>query len=191
MAMRLFVAADISDSTRAALRAVRDSIAPTIASARMPPRVTWVKDESAHVTLRFVGHVPDDVGAAIAGALAEPFDLAPFRVRWETIGTFPGGRSPRVVWMGATEGAEKLATLATLVAERLDPIVGPGENRPFKPHLTIGRIKVPGRHVDWPRIVAEAQPEPTTTRVDHVTLYQSRLSPKGPTYTAVSKTPLR
>jgi 2'-5' RNA ligase len=189
--MRLFVAADISDKTRTALRSVRESIATRIATARMPPRVTWVKDEAAHVTLRFIGHVTDEIGAAIAGALAEPFDLAPFRVRWATIGTFPGGRSPRVVWMGATDGAEELATLATLVTKRLESIIGPGEERPFKPHLTIGRIKVPGRRVDWPRIVAEARPKPTITRVDHVTLYQSRLSPKGPTYSALLRTLLK
>jgi RNA 2',3'-cyclic 3'-phosphodiesterase len=189
--MRLFVAADVSDKTRTALKSVRESISTRIATARTPPRVTWVKDEAAHVTLRFIGHVPDEVGAEIAAALARPFDLAPFRVHWETIGTFPGGRSPRVVWMGATDGGEKLSALATLVTERLQPIVGPGEDRVFKPHLTIGRIKDPGRQVDWPRIVLEARPAPTTTRVDHVTLYQSRLSPKGPTYSALLRTPLK
>jgi RNA 2',3'-cyclic 3'-phosphodiesterase len=189
--MRLFVAADISDKTRVALRSVRESIAPKIAAARVAPRVSWVKEEAAHVTLRFIGNVADDIGAAIVAALAAPFDLRPFRVQWETIGTFPRGRSPRVVWMGATDGAEKLATLAGLVASRLDIILGPGEDRPFKPHLTVGRIKEPGRHVDWPRILAAASPGPTTTRVNHVTLYQSRLSPKGPTYTAMLKTPLR
>jgi 2'-5' RNA ligase len=188
--VRLFVAIEISDETRATLGPARALIAQTVGGARVPPRVTWVKDAAAHVTLRFVGQVSEETATALCSALRSGFRCAPFDVRWETIGTFPGGRHPRAIWLGATSGAERLDELAALVNQRLDPILGPGELRPFKAHLTIGRVKESGKDVDWTGALAAAKPTPSVTRVDRVTLFQSRLSPKGPTYTALCAAPL-
>ena len=142
------------------------------------------------MTLRFIGEVSDDCAAQIETALLPDFALGPFDVQWNRVGTFPGGRSPRVLWIGASRGNEKLAELAQLVEARLIPIVGPAESRPFKAHLTVGRIKEPGRFV-WAEAVSRLQLEPSATRVDHVTLYRSRLSPKGPTYTEMLRTLLK
>ena len=187
--MRLFVAADVGDETRAQIRAVREQLAPLLAAARRPPRVTWVKDEGAHVTLRFIGEVSDEAGEEIEGALTPDFAMKAFEVRWDRVGTFPGGRSPRVIWIGPAVGADELGDLAREVEDRLAPLVGPGEVRPFKAHLTIGRVKEPGRF-EWSDALSRVRLEPTVTRVDHVTLYRSRLSPKGPTYTEMLKAAL-
>ena len=195
--MRLFVAAEIDDQTRARLPRVRDAIEPVIARGVVPPRVTWVKPESAHVTLRFIGEVADAVGERAVSVLASGFDMPPFEIRWEHLGTFPPVRRtdedqpgrrrhfPKVIWIGAGSGREPLARLAQLVNDRLMPILGDSESRPFKAHLTIGRVRDAGRGVDWSEALAQAPLEPTTTLVDHVTLYQSTLSAKGPTYTAL------
>jgi 2'-5' RNA ligase len=160
-------------------------------TGRYPPRVTWVRDEAAHVTLRFIGEVSDDVARTVEEALRAPFDLPVFDVKWDQLGTFPGGRAPRVVWIGTTEGVKPLSALASRVAARLDPLIGAGETRPFKAHLTVGRIKEPGRNVNWRELLTRVRLKRTITRVDHVTLYQSRLSPKGPTYTVVCQSSLR
>jgi 2'-5' RNA ligase len=197
--VRLFVAADIDDQTRAQLPPVRNAIESAVAQAVVAPRVTWVRPELAHVTLRFIGEVPDAVGENAAAALGRGFEMPPFEIRWTHLGTFPrAGRTaqdgddrrrprnfPKVIWIGAATGRESLARLARLVDERLMPIVGAGDTRPFKAHLTIGRVRDPGRGVDWSDAIAQARLEPTTTLVDHVTIYQSKLSPKGPTYTAL------
>lgn len=196
--VRLFVAVDVSEETRAELRRLRGLIESAIAEARVLPRVTWVKDDSAHVTVRFVGEVSDECGAALAAALGQGFDVPPFDVRWETIGTFPGGRSPRSIWVGATSGAKHLDALAERVDDRLTPIIrglrelrDTSKVRPFKAHLTLARIKEPGNGVHWPQVLASARPTGTTTRVEHVTLYRSHLSSKGPTYTALCQASLR
>lgn len=188
--MRLFVAADVGDRTRAQIRAIREQLIPELAASRRAPRVTWVREDGAHVTLRFIGEVSDECGAEVKAALSPDLALGPFQVRWDRVGTFPGGRSPRVLWIGASSGGEQLAELARLVDERLSSVVGPGESRPFKAHLTVGRIKEPGRFV-WAEAVSRLDIEPSVTRVDHVTLYRSRLSPKGPTYTEMLRTPLK
>lgn len=185
--MRVFVAIDIDEATRAQMAPARDAIARVIGAAAAPPRVAWVAENAAHVTLRFIGETPDHEVAAIQHALAPRFGIAPFEVEWHALGTFPGGRQPRVLWIGPTRGGEALQQLATAVNERLNAIVGPPEARPFRPHLTLGRVKDPGRGVDWRGGLDAAGWSPTRTTIDHVTLYASRLSPKGPTYTAVSQ----
>lgn len=183
--MRLFIAIDPDDGTRAQLAAAREAIQRVVEQSRVPPRITWVAPGAAHVTLRFLGHVPDDILPAIQGALTA-IRVVPFEVHWETVGTFGGLRNPRVVWVAPTAGAEALTALADQVNGQLDSVVGRGESRPFKPHLTLGRVREAGGRVDWARALATVSWTPTITRVDRVVLYESRLSPKGPTYTALS-----
>ena len=183
--MRLFIAVDIDEATRVQLQAARRAIEEVISKARVPPRVTWVKDDAAHVTLRFIGETPEEKLPSIQGALtAVSFD--PFDVRWDTLGTFGGTRNPRVIWIAPTDGSDTFAALADKVNAQLDGVIAPGDARPFKPHLTLARVREAGRRVDWRRALAAVQWVPTVTRVTHVVLYQSRLSPKGPTYTALS-----
>ena len=184
--MRLFVAVDISDETRGQLVNVREQLEPALARARQPPRVTWVKPESAHVTLRFVGEVAEQQANALRATISGALDFKPFAVTWNRLGTFPSGRSPRVVWIGASDGADALSALAQLVNERLSPLIGAGDARPFTPHLTVGRIKDPGHAVEWARIIDETSAGSTVSRVDHVTLYQSRTLPQGPAYDPLS-----
>lgn len=200
--MRLFVAVDIDDETRAQFAAAREAMRSVLEKARVPPRVTWVKDEAAHVTVRFIGETPEDRVRVISEALGAGFTAPAFDMRWERLGTFPAlrhavegrerngrahGRSPSVIWLGPSNGSAPLARLAQAVNERLDPLIGAGESRAFKPHVTIGRVKDPGRGVDWAQALSARPWRPTTTRVDHVTLYASRTTPAGAVYTALCK----
>jgi 2'-5' RNA ligase len=184
--MRLFVAVYIDDRTRAQLRAAREAIQSVVDRARVPPRLTWVKDESAHVTMRFIGEASESTAAKIEQALTTPWALAPFDVRWERLGAFPNARRPRVLWVGPAF-AEDLARLAAAVSGKVDPLIGAGEARPFTPHVTLARVKDAGKAVEWSRALDARRWVTTVTRVDHVTLYLSRPSSKGPTYTALCK----
>ena len=188
--MRLFVAADIDPHTRAQLASLRASFQSVLDRARVPPRITWVKDDAAHVTMQFIGEVAEDTARVIQQALQEPLSTRCFDVRWDRVGTFPGGRNPRVIWIGSSDGDASLQALATAVKARLGAIVGPGDPRPFKGHVTIGRIKEPGRGADWTQAIGAVRMVPTSTHVDHITLYLSRTSPEGPTYTALCRTSL-
>jgi 2'-5' RNA ligase len=183
--MRLFVAIDPDERTRAQLADAHAAIQAIVEQSPTPPRITWVMPAVAHVTLRFIGEVPDTVRPSIQRAL-ERIRIAPFALRWETIGTFGGLHHPRVIWIGPTAGTEMLQALAEQVNTELDPVLGAGESRTFRPHLTFGRVREPGRRVNWAKALAAAQWTPTVSRIDRIVLYQSRLSPKGPTYTALS-----
>ena len=187
--MRLFVAADVSEETRTQIARVRGQIERHM-SARHAPRVTWVKAEIAHVTLRFIGELAEERMREVADALGGGFALPPFDLVFDRLGTFPSGRFPRIIWLGASAGAAALTELAQHIGVRLDRLIGPGETREFKAHVTLARVRDPGRHFSWSRTLSEVKLESTTSHVDHVTLYSSQLSPKGPTYTALCRAPL-
>jgi 2'-5' RNA ligase len=187
--VRLFVAIDISESTRAELRKVQQALEQRLTSARKPPRVTWVADDRAHVTLQFIGEVPEATADRVRAALAPPLAHAPYDLVFRGTGTFPNHRRPRVVWIGAVAGQEQSARVAAEVHRRLDPIVGAGGDRAFRPHLTVARVKE-ATPFDWETALGSVAAGRTVSRIDHVTLYQSRTSPKGPTYTALCVTPL-
>jgi 2'-5' RNA ligase len=183
--MRLFVASDIDDETRRQLGAAQDALRTALNAAAVPPRVTWVRPEAAHVTLRFIGETSDERATLIQRALAT-VEFRPFDVTWGSVGTFGGSRNPIVIRVAPTQGLELFKALAHQINERLDPVIGAAESRPFAPHLTIGRVKRRGKGIDWAQALGTIRFTPTTTRIERVTLYQSRLSSKGPTYTALS-----
>jgi RNA 2',3'-cyclic 3'-phosphodiesterase len=185
--VRLFVAIDVSDETRAQLRRVREQLAQRLATVARPPRVTWVADDAAHVTIRFIGEVPDSVAEQVRAAMAPPLAGPAYTIGFSDVGVFPKGSRPRVVWIGANRGQEETAAIAAAVNQRLDPIIGAGESRPFRAHLTLARVKEP-TPFDWSAALATIDSGHTRSLVDHVTLYQSRTSPVGPTYTPLCTT---
>jgi 2'-5' RNA ligase len=179
------VAADIDDETRWQLAAAQEALRSVLSRARVPPRVTWVSPATAHVTLRFIGETSEDHVTRLQSALATlRFDS--FEVTWGAVGFFGGSRYPKVIWVGLTVGLDCFTQLALEIDARIDPVLGQGRSQPFAPHLTLGRVKEGGRGVDWARALQAVRFTPTFTRVAQVTLYQSRLSSKGPTYTAMS-----
>lgn len=187
--MRLFVAIDVSDETRAQLTRVRRALQCRLDVVRKPPRVTWVAAHAAHVTLRFIGEVSEETAEKVREALSAPFDRDAYDIEFRGVAAFPNSRRPRVLWIDAVQGQDVTAALAAAVNARLDPILGKGEDRGFRAHLTVGRVKEPAR-VDWDAAFRAITPGRTVSRIDHVTLYQSNTSPKGPTYTALLTTPL-
>jgi 2'-5' RNA ligase len=189
--MRLFIAADLSDATRRGFEDAASQVRSALPTGPTAPRLVWVDARAAHVTLRFIGEVEDETLPAIEAALGRAISSPPFEVTWQSLGTFPDGRRPRVVWLGAGEGGDALVRLAATVDDRLCGVIEPREGRPFTPHVTIARVKDAGRGVDWARVIAGVWLAPTVTRVDRVTLYQSRTGPKGSTYTVRLRIPLQ
>ena len=112
--------------------------------------------------------------------------VAPFDITWEQVGTFGAVHHPRVVWVAPARDDDAFRMLAKEVNARLDPVLGPDADRPLRPHVTLGRVRDPGRGTDWARVLAAVEWSPTVSRVSRVTLYQSQQSSRGPTYTALS-----
>lgn len=130
--MRTFVAVEISsESTLNAIAKLQ---------SELKIEVKPVSKENMHFTLLFLGETSDDMAPKIMELLSS-VSFSPIEMNLVDVGAFPNPRSPRVVWIGVDKNAAKnLVELALLVEEKLRPL-GFRSDRPFKPHLTIFRIK--------------------------------------------------
>ena len=162
-------------------------------------RVTWVAADRMHLTVRFIGAVDDVTASRIVSALAEPLATATFDLALGEAGVFLSrGRpfdsaqgKPHVLWVALRAGVDALQQLEAEVSARLDGVGIPREKRPFRPHVTLGRVRDPAGLRAPGLIDGLAAPASARGRVDAITLFESRLSPKGPTYIALQRTPLR
>ena len=177
--MRLFVAIDLPDPVRQAVSA-------------LPRRVSgarWVPDAQLHLTLCFIGSVADERLGPIADSLAG-VGGKPFSLRVTGAGTFPpGGRDPRVLWLGL-ERVEALLELQRRIEAALSAVEVPREARAFHPHVTLARLKSPRRD-QVARALAELGAlalEPFA--VDAFVLYSSRVDSDGATHSVERRYPL-
>jgi RNA 2',3'-cyclic 3'-phosphodiesterase len=190
--MRLFVALDIDNNLRGQIARFLDSVRGFAPDAR------WARPESLHVTLKFIGEKSQEDVETITRAL-ETITAHAFEMNIRGYGFFPGGRAPRVFWIGIEAGA-KLTTLAAMVDERLASINISKEEHAFNPHLTLARgagesgsprrQKGDGRNRGFLRLQAELAalpaPEFGTMSAREFFLYQSQLSPGGSKYTKLA-----
>lgn len=191
MSVRLFAAVEVPRPLKRKLAELQEALKK--AAGRRADDVRFTDAEQIHVTLHFLGAVPeervDDVKAALAAAAAS---CAPFALASKGAGGFPNQRRPRVLWAGIEGETWRLAALAKAVGERLAPIGYPPEARPFTAHLTLGRSRDPRGAPGLAGALAEvaAFDAGLAWRVEELVLFQSHLSPKGATYEAIGRFPL-
>lgn len=188
--MRVFVAVDIGDAVRREAARVVSSLAMKLEAAKLPPKVVWVKPSAWHVTIKFLGEVEPDEVERLKPLLAPPIAVAPFEIAWRGIGTFPNNRHPRALWLGVISGAAQLAAIEAEISRRVSSAAVELDARALLPHLTLGRVKMAGAGVDWPKLLQACEVRNATSHVDKVSLYQSKLSQHGPHYTELVSAPL-
>ena len=186
----MFVAVDVGDAMRREAARVVSALQMKLEAVKTPPKVVWVKPAALHVTIRFLGEVMPAEVERITPLLAPPIPLAPFDVQWRGIGTFPNNRHPRALWLGVIRGAAQLAAIEAEISKRLAGAAVALDDRVLLPHLTLGRVKMAGAGVDWPKVLQSAEVKHATSFIDRVTLYQSTLSQYGPHYTELVSAPL-
>jgi RNA 2',3'-cyclic 3'-phosphodiesterase len=153
-------------------------------------QVGWVPPQNLHVTLKFLGWVPSDRVDAIDAALRPVAAArAPFDLRLQGLGAFPPRGKPRVLWVGAHGGAGDLVELAQDVESALETIGFSREERPYHPHLTLGRVKsAPGPR---DRVLEQfAEDEVGTSTVCQIVLFRSVLKQPHPDYRPHLRIPL-
>jgi RNA 2',3'-cyclic 3'-phosphodiesterase len=183
--MRLFVAIDLSEDARDAIAAEQKRIAAALGGTKTS--VTWVKASHAHLTLVFLGNVDPDRATSVVEAVGRDLDLAPFDMVLEGVGVFPPRGAPRVLWIGIAGGAAEVIRLQRELAARVAALGIALEDRPFHPHLTLGRWRE-SRPPDRDRALAAARSRAIArVHVGHATLYESRLSPTGATYNPLTR----
>lgn len=129
---RLFVAVEIPEAIKQKILTLQTKI----------PTARWVRPENMHITLRFIGEVEPAQADAAESALGEVYGT-PFRLALSGTGRFPPGKrkAPRVLWLGI-QGTQPLAALHDRVEAALRAAdLPPGDNKPFKPHITLARLK--------------------------------------------------
>jgi len=188
--VRVFVAVDIGDAMRREAQRVITALTMKLEAFKEPPKVVWVKPTALHVTIKFLGEIDEPGVERLQQQLAPPVALAPFDISWRGIGAFPSTRHPRALWLGVIDGATQLAAIEAEISKRLAGTAVPLDDRVLLPHLTLGRVKMEGKKIDWPKILQACEVRDIRSHVDRVTLYRSQLSQYGPHYTELVSAPL-
>lgn len=184
--VRAFVAVELPDAVRQGLS---DEIRRLEKKVGQGP-VRFVKPEGIHLTLKFLGEVPagkvDAVGRAVAGAAEQ---IGPFEATAGGFGMFPDPKRPRVLWVGVGDPSGGLSRLQAAVERALVPLGFETEDRPFHPHLTLGRANRGGSRSDeralGDHLAGCEIAELGSWRVTECALMKSDLRPAGAVYTRV------
>jgi 2'-5' RNA ligase len=147
--------------------------------------VRWVSPDKIHLTLKFFGNIEESRVDLILKSIEEPIrNTLPFSLKVRGIGAFPSLKNPRVIWMGLMDGKEVLVSFQKQMESQLEKIGFQPEDRPFHPHLTLGRMKSSRGKEDLAgRMEKHKEEEFGDFPVERVVLFKSDLRPTGPIYT--------
>ncbi len=187
--MRLFIAIDLDDDGRQAIAAEQARIAKALRTRGVTLRP--VPAHQLHLTLAFLGEVPEQAVPAVGRALAAPIDRQPFPIVFGGLGMFPPRGAPRVLWIGLQAGAAAVTAVQREVAERVTHAGAVLEDRAFAPHLTIARWR-DARPSDRSVVLSMDSGRPiATVQVNAVALYKSALTADGAIHTVLARAALR
>jgi len=179
--VRSFIAVHIPDAIRRDISILIGALRPYSGAD-----VKWVRPESLHLTLKFLGDVEQERISAAACAIERSVSaLSAFDLALGGTGAFPNPRRPGVLWIGVRKGAEPLASLAGAVESALAGLGFERERRPFSAHLTLGRIRSPGNSGRIVERMTEAGFECDPFRIASVHVMKSDLQRSGAVYTTL------
>jgi 2'-5' RNA ligase len=184
---RLFIAVELTAEVKQGLARVQDDL-----KRQLPPKVVrWTQPDGIHLTLKFLGDTPADKVAAIGQAIGKAAaGFTPFSFDVAGFDCFPNPRRPNVLWVGVPEMPKALAGLQRAVDLHVHALGYEKENRPFSPHLTLGRCNKsisPAEQQKLAEVIARTQVARLgTVPVHEMILFQSDLRPTGPVYTALA-----
>ncbi len=185
--MRTFIAVEIDTELRNRIETLRDRLRKAAAD------VKWVRNTQTHMTLKFLGDIPDASIEQAAGLMADAASqVEPFEFEIGGAGRFPphSGRV-RVLWVGVNDAGANLEKLHKLLDSGFAALNVERESRPFSAHITIGRVRkqrgvgeliaAVNKHEDY---------DIGTQQVKELVLFKSELLPEGPRYTVLARAPL-
>jgi RNA 2',3'-cyclic 3'-phosphodiesterase len=168
---RLFIAVDIDAATREQVGRISSRVREQIASCA---KASWVRPDRMHLTLQFFADADDGLEQSVRAALAHMPPQAAFNLTLEGLGCFPPRGLPRVLWLGVGDGVRELRRIHDDLERGVG--VSAGHEESFTPHLTLARFRdrVPREKLAQ---IAEIRAYAGPSRIDRVTLYESRFSP--------------
>jgi 2'-5' RNA ligase len=186
--IRTFLAIDIPQEVKDSMEKIQYRLRNSLKEGM----IRWTKPGSVHLTLKFFGSISERDIEHIIGLLKDSVKgFKPLMLTAEKVGVFPNARQPRVLWLGITGGDNSLMTLQKQIDDDVHGIGFPREERPFRPHLTLGRTKA-HRGIEGLAAVLEEFKDykAGALPVAGLTLYRSDLRPEGPVYTSLGYFPL-
>ena len=185
--LRTFVAVDVSKAVRRYVESLKDELTACLSG------IHWTRRENLHLTLKFLGDVPETELAGVCGAVrAAVCQQDPLEIECGGLGAFPDQQRPRTLWVGIRQGAEPLRALQGLIDERLTEYGFPPERRRFHGHLTIGRISrrdgLPADQLAQVKGIVEREQaaEGVVMMVDEVITFSSFLEAVGRVYQPIA-----
>ena len=197
--MRAFLAVTIAADLRQRIAAVQRELKQVLMSGSAGIRLTWVKPDTIHLTIKFLGEIDDDaveplrakVSSAIAGRI-------PIEIPFATLGAFPRIEAPRALWIGppshwaSTNYATQAQELANRIEEACDKFAVQRDTHPWRPHLTVARVREGQREVGQALrasgLLARTQPI-GALGVSEISLMKSEMRPDGPVHTPLWNAP--
>ena len=191
--MRIFIGIDLDPEVRGRIARFLDGV------QGFAPEARWVRPESLHITLKFIGEQPPERVDAIRERLRR-IESSAFEIRFGGYGFFPTAKAPRVFWIGIEAGPQ-LAELAEKIDMAVAELGIPREDRPFSPHLTLARAGGRSGSPKWrkgdgpnsafaaleKRLAAMGELDFGGMTAHEFILYQSQLSPGGSKYTKLQR----
>lgn len=175
---RIFVAVPLPEEVRMALA---DRLAPLDLPGTVVPPANW------HITLRFLGWTDDVAYDRLLASLDETEMGRAFDLELGEMGAFPSPKSSTVLWLGVSKGQTRLEEVAAQVEEAVQAAGFDGEDRPFRAHLTLSRIRPPGNVT---RLIASFPGAGLRWRCETVVVYRSHLGRGGARYEPLETFPL-
>jgi 2'-5' RNA ligase len=200
MALRAFVAVEVSDDLKQELAMLQGELRRALASAQKSARVAWVTPSSFHLTLKFLGQTAESDVERLRELLADAVAPHPgTRIAFERIGTFPSPSRPAALWVGpmdswmGSNAASRLAHLHDAIQACCEAIGAARERRAYHPHLTLARVKEGaaeiGRILTRDDLLSRAVSLPPLP-IESVALMRSDTRPTGSVYTRLWTLPL-
>ena len=178
MTIRSFLAFPISSDLKESLGYILNDLQQTRAD------VKWVRLENIHLTLKFLGDIEEIDLEKISSVLGESCcGFGPITSHLSEIGIFPDLRHPRIVWAGLDDSKKKFQVLVEALEERLEKLGFAKDEHPFKPHITLGRVKSSANLKNLIQTIQQITFEGKNQHTfEKIILYKSTLTPQGPIY---------
>jgi 2'-5' RNA ligase len=183
--IRTFLAIDLPEEIKVQIENIQSRLKASVKGIR------WTRPEGIHLTLKFFGNISENEIADISKVVEKnTVDIRPLSLKVSTLGTFPNLKRPRVLWLGISGSVEKLSDLQKEIEKDLESIGFQTENRAFRAHLTLGRIKSPKNVKGLSEIIKKEEIyDAGSFCAGGLTLLKSDLTPQGAIYTKLAYFP--
>lgn len=184
--MRTFVAIEISHEAKSVIAELQNKLRDADGD------VSWTRPDNIHLTLKFLGEISESLIADSARVCLECATASnSLDLHLSSVGAFPDSRQPRVLWVGLGGDLDPLVQLQKDLDERLSRIGFEREPKPFRAHLTMGRVKSRRNSRALMAIAKDYRLPPSPFRVTEIVLMRSQLHPAGSRYTRLANAALQ